>query len=89
MKASIADSDLIKLKNTLKALVSTPGDELLDNNCVNDGFNFKIYLYSDRLEKKIFVGNYYDERVDQLTALFESHLLKSGINIFSYYRNIW
>jgi hypothetical protein len=44
------------------------------NHCVDDGFNFKIYIQNDTSIQKIFVGNYYDKLVDSLTTLFQEQL---------------
>jgi hypothetical protein len=75
-KITLADAD--RFKDIFSLFIRDSSDELLYNNCVNDGFNFKIYLYSDSIEKKILVGNYYDKRVDQLTQLFDKYLMHSG-----------
>lgn len=44
------------------------------NYCVDDGFNFKVYVQVDTALQKIFVGNYYDKTIDSLTALFDEQL---------------
>ena len=84
MATKINDSDLIIIRNITLTLMNPLENELLLNNSINDGFNFKVYLYSDSLAKKIFVGNYYDERIDRLTSLFEKYLIKNKIDMDGY-----
>ena len=77
MRTKLDSAGLAVYSNAVNGFMNIPGDEILYNNCVDDGFNFKIYLYEDSLVKKIFVGNYYDERVDKLTALFDLYVAEN------------
>ena len=53
------------------------------NHCVDDGFNFKVYIQNNSSIQKIFVGNYYDKLVDSLTTLFQDQLkeFNPGFNV--------
>lgn len=84
MRTRIDKSDNELFLIIASSILKTKGNEILYNHCVNDGFNFKIYLYGNSVEKKIFVGNYNDKRVDQLTSLFDKYLIKAGLGGISY-----
>ena len=52
------------------------------NQCINDGFNFKVYVQVDTTLQKIYVGNYYNKTIDSLTRLFDDQLegFKAGFS---------
>jgi len=81
-KIDKTDSELFQIITSV--FLKKRDNEILYNHCVDDGFNFKIYLYTDTVVKKIFIGNYYDKRVDQLTTLFDKYLIKAGLDEASY-----
>jgi hypothetical protein len=66
--------DLTRFVIVAKKMLETKGDEVLDNACVMDGFHIKVYLTINGDKKKIFIGNYYDTRVDSLVTIFDKYI---------------
>ena len=44
------------------------------NNCIDDGFGFKVYIRDGYRLQKIVVANYYTEMLDSLSAVFDDQL---------------
>ena len=82
MTATVEDSDIRALNKVFLEFTKTKENELLLNNCINDGSNFKLYLYNNSLVKKIFLGNYYDARFDILTRIFQKYLDRNKVSLF-------
>ncbi|MBK8701797.1 MAG: hypothetical protein IPN29_20430 [Saprospiraceae bacterium] len=84
MAYKINDSERMSVKNAISTIMRNTEDEIFINPCVDDGFHLKIYVRKDKVKKKVFVGNYYDERIDSLTGLFDKCLLKNKIDMVAY-----
>ncbi len=84
LQVKILKEDLKKIDSAFVKLTSSPENEVLVNECIDDGFNFKMYLNDGNIKKKIFVGNYYDSRVDSLTKIITWYVKKSGLYLGNY-----
>ncbi len=84
-KQQILSTDIEKINVLSDNFFQIPDDELLSNDCVADGFNFKIFLKTDNKLKRILVSNYYDSRIDSLLKIFDKYINVSDSN-FQYNR---
>jgi hypothetical protein len=84
-KQQTSSNDTKKINLLFDNFTQIPDDDLLSNDCVADGFNFKIFLKSDNILKRILVSNYYDSRVDSLLKIFDKYITVSDGN-FQYNR---
>ena len=84
----VTKTDSAKFVNIAKKICLIKTDEVLDNACINDGFHLKIYLEYNGNKKKIFIGNYYDARIDSLLSIFDKYIDRNNeilkYNAFSY-----
>jgi hypothetical protein len=85
-KVGIADFQKFRL--VANKMLEIKGDEVLNNPCIADGFHVKVYLRLKNDNKRIFIGNYYDSRVDSLISIFEKYINRNDdvlkYNGFSY-----
>lgn len=70
------EQEMKVLQMGIKKYLESSTDEVLLNACVNDGFNHKIVFLNDKGDKvkKVFVGNYFDQRFNEITAILNIYL---------------
>lgn len=65
--------DSLRFEELINSFLIEKENEFFYDPCTDDGFHFKIYIKTESNAKKIFVGNYYEKRADELTKLFNSY----------------
>ncbi|GEM_PF-3879417 len=70
----IAKQDLKKLKASVEDMFMTSGDEFWSVPCVSDGFHLKLYLSLNQQTKKIYIGNYFDLRYNEIALILNKYL---------------
>ena len=66
--------DLAKLKASVQDIFKTSGDEFLSVYCIADGFHNKLFLQLNEQTKKIYIGNYFDLRYNEIALVLNQYL---------------
>ena len=67
-------NDLKKYTAIATKILEIKEDEVFDNVCVSDGFQIKVRTTYNGKSKILFVGNYYDSRVDSVISIFDKYI---------------
>lgn len=70
----ISNEDLLILNSEFSKILSKKEDEVWLNYSINDGENLKFILSDGTNSKKVFVGNYYDERLNKIALILNKYL---------------
>ncbi|MBO6879665.1 hypothetical protein [Winogradskyella sp.] len=63
-----------------KLLKNNNHDEVWLNHCISDGTNLKFILSKGGASKKVFVGNYFDERLNKIVLILNKYLKERETN---------
>jgi hypothetical protein len=73
-KTSITKKDLALLNRKLHAIFQKKGNETWYNHCIDDGVNLKFMITKNGISKKVFVGNYFDTRLNEIALIINKYL---------------
>lgn len=74
VRKEVSLKDRVHLSTASKTLLLDKKDEIIDNFCIVDGFHFQLIIKTKDTRKRIFVGNSYDARVNELVGIFITYL---------------
>ncbi|WP_046742913.1 hypothetical protein [Kordia zhangzhouensis] len=72
----ISKNDLDSLNLLFQDILKKKGDEVWLNHCVDDGTNLKFIITRNGISKKVFVGNYFDHRLNKIALIINKYLKK-------------
>ena len=72
----ISDSDFEILNTQFDKIFKKRHDEVWLNHCIDDGTNLKFHLSKNGFTKKVFVGNYFDERLNVIALVLNKYILE-------------
>lgn len=70
----IAPDDLERLNESIQDIFKTSDDEFWSVPCIADGFHLKLYLTLNQQTKKIYIGNYFDLRYNDIALILNKYL---------------
>ena len=79
----ISQIDQEKINKLVEKLVENPNNEAWVNSCVLDGINLKVFIENGNINKKIFIGNYFEKNLNEIALILNSYIKndKSGFII--------
>jgi hypothetical protein len=83
-KTVINEKDLKILKRQFLKISQKRADEIWLNNCIDGGINLKFIICKDTLLKKVFVGNYYDKRLNKIVLIINKYV--KGVKSYFWYK---
>ena len=72
----IDEFDLAQLQLQFEMILKKRKDEVWLNACIDDGTNLKFIIKKEGFSKKVFVGNYFDRRLNEIALIINKYLLK-------------
>lgn len=73
----ISKEDSDSLQVLFNEILKTPGNEAWLNICVDDGLHLKFVLITENRLKKVYVGNYYEARLNSIALILNSYLKRT------------
>jgi len=72
----IDEFDEAQLQLQFEMILKKRKDEVWLNACIDDGTNLKFIIKKEGFSKKVFVGNYFDRRLNEIALIINKYLLK-------------
>lgn len=71
---TINRTNIDSLNILFQDILSENGDEVWLNHCIDDGTNLKFIISHNGVSKKVFVGNYFDDRLNKIALIINPYL---------------
>lgn len=79
----VSRKDLTEISTQLRSFLANTEDEIWINDCVDDGTHLRLLIDTGDYAKKIYIGNYFDQRLAVILSIINSYLDKVRSKVIS------